>query len=881
MKKNLLPALLSLLMVLGLAGPVRAATPPPTTGRPLAEALNPDGTLKAGLNGSFDARAFRMRTAPDGRPVFRPAGTAGAGDERWTDGFGLAGADKSVATLVRSGTDVYVGGGFGAVGNIKANGVAKWNGTAWSSLGVGTANGVNGTVYALAVAGNGDVYAGGDFSQAGGAAANRVARWNGTAWSSLGTGTANGVGMAGNAVYALAVAGNGDVYAGGLFQQAGGATANHVARWNGTAWSSLGTGTANGLNDRVMALVVAGNGDVYVGGFFTFINSGGQANRVARWDGTAWNSLGTGITNGVGDRVQALAVAGNGDVYVGGNFSYAGGVVASRVAKWNGTAWSGLGTGTSNVLNGPVNALALAGNGDIYAGGEFSQASGAAANRVARWNGTAWSSLSTGTGNGVNDVVKALAVAGNGDVYAGGLFQQAGGAAADYVAKWSGTAWSSLGTGNGLNFPVQALAVADNGDVYVGGDFTQAGGAAANYIARWNGTAWSSLGTGTANGVSGRIRALAVAGNGDVYAGGQFTQAGGAAANCIARWDGTAWSSLGTGTDNGVSGSQSVTAVTALAVAGNGDVYVGGDFTQAGGAAANYIAKWNGTAWSSLGTGTGGRGGSLAAVKALAVAGNGDVYVGGGFTQAGGVAANYIAKWDGTAWSSLGTGTDNTVMALAVAGNGDVYAGVSFIQTAGASVDYVAKWNGTAWSSLGTGLINGASGRVYALAMAGNGDVYAGGYFTQLGGVAANNVAKWNGTAWSGLGTGTNGFIYALATGPTGKLYAGGFFTATGDGSKLMARFGIYDPNAPLATTAAARTTPAALFPNPAHGTATLRLPAGAPRQPLTLTDALGRTVRRYPAPAAGSDAELDLRGLHAGTYVVRCGIISQRLVVE
>ncbi|MDQ2769260.1 MAG: T9SS type A sorting domain-containing protein, partial [Bacteroidota bacterium] len=83
-----------------------------------------------------------------------------------------------------------------------------------------------------------------------------------------------------------------------------------------------------------------------------------------------------------------------------------------------------------------------------------------------------------------------------------------------------------------------------------------------------------------------------------------------------------------------------------------------------------------------------------------------------------------------------------------------------------------------------------------------------------------------------------------------------------------------------LATAAAQKAAPAALFPNPAYGTATLRLPASAPRQPLTLTDALGRVVRRYPAPA-GPEAELDLRGLPAGTYVVQCGALTQRLVVE
>ena len=68
----------------------------------LSDALNSDGTLKPGITGSFDARTFRMRTAPDGRPVFRLAGAAGAGDERWQAGFGISnGADGPVYSVVQ------------------------------------------------------------------------------------------------------------------------------------------------------------------------------------------------------------------------------------------------------------------------------------------------------------------------------------------------------------------------------------------------------------------------------------------------------------------------------------------------------------------------------------------------------------------------------------------------------------------------------------------------------------------------------------------------------------------------------------------------------------------------------------------------------------
>ena len=229
---------------------------------------------------------------------------------------------------------------------------------------------------------------------------------------------------------------------------------------------------------------------------------------------------------------------------------------------------------------------------------------------------------------------------------------------------------------------------------------------------------------------------------------------------------------------------------------------------------------------------------------------------------------------------NLPNGANEAVRAVVQSGT-DTYICGAFTNVGNVPANNIAKWDGTAWSPLGIGASNGVSGTdIRALAVAGNGDVYVGGYMTRAGGVAVRGVAKWNGTAWSPLGTGANNGVNGIAVGATGKLYAGGAFTSTGDGSKVMARFGIYDPNAPLAATAATSAAPAALFPNPAQGEATLRLPPGAPRRPLTLTDARGRLVRCYPAPA-GPDAPLDLRGLPNGLYLVRCGQFTQRLVVE
>ncbi len=161
-------------------------------------------------------------------------------------------------------------------------------------------------------------------------------------------------------------------------------------------------------------------------------------------------------------------------------------------------------------------------------------------------------------------------------------------------------------------------------------------------------------------------------------------------------------------------------------------------------------------------------------VYALAVSGS-DLYAGGVFTTAGGSPASYIAKWDGSGWSALGSGMDGGVYALAVSG-GDLYAGGYFTTAGGSPASYIAKWNGSSWTALGSGLEGGG---VTALAVSGS-DLYAGGWFTSASGSAATNIAKWNGSTWTALGSGLEGGgVTALAVSGS-DLYAGGGFTSAG-----------------------------------------------------------------------------------------------------
>ncbi|HUU97582.1 MAG TPA: hypothetical protein VM487_17745 [Phycisphaerae bacterium] len=330
----------------------------------------------------------------------------------------------------------------------------------------------------------------------------------------------------------------------------------------------------------------------------------------------------------------------------------------------------------------------------LYGGGDFTLSGDVVANRIAKWDGYAWSAL----GTGMNDTVYAVGYfdAGTGPVlYAGGWFTEAGGVAADYIAEWDGNTWSPVG--GGTNNHVQRFLAFDDGTgsaLYVSGRFTQAGGLPASGIARWDGATWSPLGEGL-SGVDNSVEALAIYDDGTgpaLYAGGYFTRAGVLEVNGIARWDGSTWSALGSGVDGGV---------WTLMVFDDGNgpaLYAGGDFQEAGGVAADYIARWDGNAWSAVG------GGVSSAVAEFAVFDDGagpGLFAGGWFHWAYDCdgcppkLVNHIAKWDGNAWSALGSGADDGVYALSVFDDGigpAVYAAGWFDAAGDRPAHHIARW---------------------------------------------------------------------------------------------------------------------------------------------------------------------------------------------
>lgn len=147
---------------------------------------------------------------------------------------------------------------------------------------------------------------------------------------------------------------------GGAFADAGSVpnTVN-IARWDGSDWYPLGTG----VDGAVHAIAVLGS-SVYAGGSFNSASGVADTETIARWDGSVWNSVGGGIP-GFAAFAGSLVASGS-DLYVGARFPSSGYAGANGVGRWDGSAWHAVGDGVS----GTVRAMAFLGD-DLYVGGEL------------------------------------------------------------------------------------------------------------------------------------------------------------------------------------------------------------------------------------------------------------------------------------------------------------------------------------------------------------------------------------------------------------------------------------------------------------------------------------------------------------------------------
>ena len=639
----------------------------------------------------------------------------------------------------------------------------------------------------------------------------------------------------------------GNTYIGGSFTYFNNTKVGNIIKFkpDGTFDSSFNAGGSGfsgyTLPSYVSAITIDGSGNLIVGGNFNNYNGGtDNADYIAKLSPSGAllkinpaDTAGGGY-NGVAGNVNALATDTNGNVYVGGSFtySYIGKVGNSRayILKINSSGTlvpinpnDGT-TFATNGFNGGVSALTFDSSGNLWVGGGFTQNSigggGTLGNtvRIAKIDTTGTvqkinpADTVSVTGNGFNSNVNSIVFDSSGNMYAGGAFT------VSYIGNTSNSTYSfakinSSGViqkinssdafstnGNGFNGTVYSMAIDGTGNIWVGGAFpsTYEGGTgakSANYIVKFNSSGVkqninsSDVLSTTGNGFDNQVNALTTDSSGNVYAAGLFTKSYIGAVKKLSSF--AAKISPTTGLDMVFNSSSAGfdSFVRAQVRDSSGNLYVGGNFTSYNGVTSGNIAKFlpsgvPDTTFNSGGTGFN------SSVNVFYIDSSGNIWVGGSFNSYNGTTVNRLAKLSPTGallkinsndlYTGNGNGYNSGVSAITPDSSGNLWIGGSFVYSFVGAVtntsNNIAKLSSSGVpmqinpSDANTTTGNGFNGSVAAIVIDLSGNIWCGGGLTQS--YIGNTTATYN----------ANGIAKISPSGTLLKINPNDVNTASGNG---------------------------------------------------------------------------------------------------
>ena len=607
-------------------------------------------------------------------------------------------------------------------------------------------------------------------------------------------------------IVALALQPDGKILVAGFFTGLGGGTGTtpraNIGRLD--ADGSVDVSFNPGANGQVGGLALQADGKILVGGAFTMLGGGGTGtttrNRIGRLNPDG--SLDTGFNPGANNSVFELAVQADGKIVVTGFFTGLGGGTGTtsrnRIGRLNNDG--SLDASFDPGANGTVGALAVQADGKLMVGGTFTALGGGTGTtprrNVGRLNADgSVDSFDPGT-TGTGDVFALLQQA-DGKILVGGFFTGLGGSTGTTPRSHLGRLYAD-GTVDadlnpGANGHVITLAVQRDGKILAGGGFTMLGGggtgtAARSYVARLNPD--GSLDGSFNPGANSYVLTLAVQPDGKILVGGVFTMLGGGTGtsprNFIGRLnpDGSVDAAFNPGTNG---------QVNVIALEPDGQILVGGDFSNLAGSSRSNIGRLNADGSIDASFNPGASGGVLdGAVWALSVQPNGQILTGGDFTSLGGGSRANIGRLnpDGSLDASFNPGANSFVQSFAVQSDGKIVVGGSFTSLGGGGTtprSRIGRLNPD--GSLDASFDPGASGDVFALAAQSDGKILVAGAFTALGGggtgtAPRNRIGRLNadGSLDTSFDPGANGDVLTVTLQPDGKILVGGPFTTLGGG---------------------------------------------------------------------------------------------------
>src|SRR5262245_48323932 len=242
-----------------------------------------------------------------------------------------------------------------------------------------------------------------------------------------------------------------------------------------------------GANNEILALAIQSDGKILIGGTFTFYNVTAR-NRIARLNGDGTLDASFNPGTGADQPVQAIAIAADGKIVIGGAFGLFNGTPRNRIARVlaNGTLDGSFNPGTG--ANGTILALAIQTDSLILAGGDFNNYNGFGIGHLVRINTNGLRDIGFTVGAGADTTVRTIAIQPDGKILIGGNFLAYGGTPRARVARvnGNGTLDGGFTPGLGADQPVWSVFPLADGRITLAGNFVNYNGTPRSRIALLN-----------------------------------------------------------------------------------------------------------------------------------------------------------------------------------------------------------------------------------------------------------------------------------------------------------------------------------------------------------------------------------------------------------
>jgi hypothetical protein len=567
-----------------------------------------------------------------------------------------------------------------------------------------------------------------------------------------------------------------EIYLGGLFERPD-YSCSQVLRWDGAGWAPLDVSARPEAGVTDLTWFDDGAGTALHASVKDEID-GVQIDGIARWDGQTWTRVGTdgpdgGSTlevfdDGTGPKLWALA---RGSLWVWDGAAWTSHSLEpddawpysrsltravingqpelcwTRDTSLNSSLWRWDGEDGQRVSvagGGRISALiADDAAGGLIATGQFIRVGDTPAACVARWDGAGWEALGTSeVGNGAPNTQALLAVGPEGGEALGGRVfvaaQKAGGEPTGGAAAWGGSGWEAIGPdGDAEQTTISAFTLADLGtgpSVLAAAEVWE-GARRSHRVLAWDGELWADI----AKQPSGILETMAF---GPVDGGAQSVVAGGSFlgdTDCaVVRLEGEEWVPVGDelAVDSGY------ISVNAMVFHDDGSgpaLYAGGSLDDLPQELADAVLRWDGKAWTRVGSYIGAPWESTNTVRALCSADLGDgmkLYAGGSFKWDS--EQRYVAAWDGQAWTWIGGALPRYVVALAKLDTPEGPRLAAMTDDGWGNEIYL--WDGASWSPF----VEDSGGITAMVTGSGaDGSLYLGGSFISIDGVYSDGFARY------------------------------------------------------------------------------------------------------------------------------------------